>query len=64
MTSMLASSTRCVFSTMTTASAPGGIMPPVWTMAASPTPISMVAALPMGTSPTTLRKAGRPGVAP
>jgi hypothetical protein len=33
----LSAPTRCVSSIITTASAPGGIMPPVWTSAASPT---------------------------
>jgi len=58
-TSMLASSTLCVFSIMTTLSAPAGIMPPVCTRTASPTPISMSLDRPMGTSPVTDKKAGR-----
>ncbi len=45
----------CVSSTMTTASAPAGIMPPVCTNAAAPRVRVRLVSAPMGTSPARLR---------
>ncbi len=62
--SIMEASTPRVFSTMTTASAPSGSMPPVWISAASPGASFSPAGCPMATSPASLRYAGRPSVAP
>jgi len=48
---------------MTTASAPGGIMEPVETSAASPLEISTSGRRPMDTRPTRLRETGRSSLA-
>ena len=63
-TSIVDSSIGSVCSTITTASAPGGTMPPVRIRAACPgfTPTS--ALLPISTSPTTVKSAGAESDAP
>ena len=62
--SMVAWPTSCVCSTITTASAPSGSMPPVAIRAHSPVPSARFGAWPIKTSSTTSRYAGSPSVAP
>ena len=54
-TSMVPGMTSWVYSTMTTASAPGGSTPPVGMFTAVPAPTVTAGSAPIGTAPVTWR---------
>jgi hypothetical protein len=54
----------CVYSIMTTASAPGGTTPPVGMLTAAPGVIATRGSAPISTAPVTCRYPGRPSDTP
>ncbi len=64
MTSIVPGIASCVYSTMTTASAPSGITPPVGIAIALPTAAETAGARPISTAPMTSSGLGSPSEAP